>query len=128
MTQPSDMTLDDMLSVLVPAGFPTFDEFRRNPDKYRDRPEQLFESAEASTQTFRRAVVKQKYCWRNTYPCDSLEQIERIAREEGFNVNDLEMQPGVISKTGTNRDQVEITVHFWPKDEFAAMGGVVANG
>lgn len=127
MTQRSEMGLEDMLEVLIPQGFPTFDEFRKNPDKYRNRADQLLESADTSTQSFRKALTKQKYCWRNTYLCDSLEKIERIAKEEGFTVDDLEMQPRVLSTTGTSQATIEIMVHFWPKAEFKAMGGVVAN-
>lgn len=121
------MELDDMLAVLIPAGFPTFDQFKKDPDKYRVAGNHLFESADASTITLRKALSKQKYCWRNEYKCKSLEQLETIAKNEGYSVDDLEMQPKVYSLTGTNQEDIEIVVHFWPKDEFAAMGGIVAN-
>lgn len=127
----SSETLEkDELDWLLTRGFPTFDEFRKNPDKWRLRPEQLFESADASTQVphFRKLVSTQKWQWKDQFKCDSLEQIERIAKEEGFQVQDLEMEPLVNRIHGTSADnQVEIVVRFWPKSEFKARGGVVAN-
>jgi len=124
-----DISLEDILAFLIPRGFPTFDEFRRNPDKYRTRPEEILEHADGSTDIFRKALLTQKYFWRDQVDCGkSLEKIERICKEEGFSLMDLEMQPIVKPQNGTSKDgDVVIEVHFWPKSEFRARGGVVAN-
>lgn len=125
-----DMALEDMLEFLIPRGFPTFDEFKKNPDKYRINPEHLFESADGSVTTgMRKRLFRQKYYWRDQYDCgDSLEKVQRIAKDEGYEITDLEMQPRVATMDGTSKQgRVEITVHFWPKAEFKAMGGIVAN-
>jgi len=128
-TSEQDIDLDEAIHWLTKhTTFPTFDEFRKNPDKWRLRPEELFESADASTQTFRRQLKDQKYYWKDQFDCgDSLEKVERIAKEEGFTIGDLEMQPKARPKNGTSQDDMEIVIHFWPKVEFKAMGGIVAN-
>lgn len=123
-----DDTLEDMLEYLVPRGFPTFDEFKKDPDKYRLRADHLFESADGSTRSFRKQLVTQRYFWKDQYDCgSSLEKVERIAKEEGYGIHQLEMCPKVRSMTGTSKETVETVVQFWPKAEFKAMGGVVAN-
>lgn len=115
---------------LIKVGFPTFDEFRKNPDKYRKGADELFASADASTQNpgMRRKLDSQKYMWRNQYVCSSLEQIERIAKEEGFQANDLEMLPITRKLHGTDEQgDIEIIIQYWPKGEFQAMGRVSTN-
>jgi hypothetical protein len=124
-----DLDMDSAIEFLVNRhGFPTFDEFRKNPDKWRMREDELFASADASTQTFKQALQTQKYQWKDEYLCDSLEQVERIAKDEGFKISDLEMQPAVRTVNGTSPGgPVEIIVRFWPKEELKVMGGIVAN-
>lgn len=123
------MDLEDMLALLVPMGFPTFDQFKKNPDKYRIGVEQLFESADGSTTMGREKLATQTYYWRDQYDCGtSLEKVERIAKEEGYGIGDLEMQPKVHKLDGTSGEGRRwICVHFWPKAEFKAMGGIVTN-
>lgn len=129
MIAPSDIELPGIIDYLTQhTNFPTFDEFKKNPDKYRARADELFESVDGSSHTFRKRIKKQSYMWRDQYKCDALENIERICREEGFTPFQLEMEPTVRLLNGTSADgDVEIIVRFWPKDEFRARGGVVAN-
>jgi len=117
------------LDWLCQHGFPSFDEFRSNPDKYRKRPEELFESADSSTTVFRDAVKKQVYMWKDQYTCRTLEELERIVKGEGFEIKDLEMEPLVRPMEGSSKQgSLEIVIKFWPRAEFAAMGKVVPNG
>jgi len=124
----SDIDLELAIDCLIKRGFPTFDEFCKNPDKYRIAKEELFKSVDSSSQVFRNQIKGQKYIWKGDYPCASLEQVERIAKDEGFTIDQLEMRPGVRPINGTDPNgPMEILIQFWPKDEFKAMGGVVAN-
>lgn len=115
-----DIELDEVLPQLIKAGFPTFDEFKKNPDLYRKGREELLESADKSSQVFRDAVHKQNYMWRDAYTCRTLEELERVCKSEGFEVNDCQMRPIVKS---TSKGRVNITVQFWPANEFEARGG-----
>lgn len=120
-----EINWQEALPHLIKKGFPTFDEFRKNPDKWRKRPDDILESVDRSTQTFRDDVKDQKYLWEDKYEVDSLEDIERICREEGVNRGDLEIEP-VIRQA--NEGKVEIFVRFWAPEKWAAKGKVSTNG
>lgn len=113
------------LPQLIKMGFPTFDEFKKNPDKWRKRPDEILESADQSTQAFRNDVKTQRYFWEDKYEVDSLEDIERICREEGVNRGDLEMEPIVRQ---VNEGKVEVLVRFWAPEKAAEKGMVSTNG
>jgi hypothetical protein len=126
--QRSDIDLDECMPWLIAHGFPTFDEFKRSPDKWRKRPDEILESADSSTLTFRNAVERQRYMWRDQYSFGSLEQIERVCKEEGYSPSDLEMEPIVRPLHGSSREgKVEIVIRFWPKDEWMRKGKVITN-
>ena len=119
MTQPfDDIDMGDAIEWLTKhTHFPTFDEFKKNPDKWRLRPEEIFESIDASSVSMRKAVQGQKYFWKNLYECNSLEQLDRIAKEEGFSPDQLEMKPIARPLHGTSADNgLEIIVEVWPKN------------
>lgn len=110
------------------SNFPTFEDFCKDPDRWRNRKDSIFESADQSSQTFKKQVKSHRYSWKDQYLCESLEQIERIAKEEGFTPFDLEMSPHVKPMYGTDqKGKVEIIIQFWPKDEFSSRGGVVMD-
>lgn len=122
--------LDAIIHTLTTrSNFPTFDEFRKNPDKWRERPEEILEAVDSSSHTFRDVIKRQVYFWRDTHECKSLEQVERIAREEGYDLSGLEMEPLVRPLHGSlaNHD-MEVVIRFWPKLEFKLRGGLVMNG
>lgn len=126
------MSLDDMLAYLIPRGFPTFDEFKRNPDKYKIGGEQMLASVDRSITNDpqkRKQLVKQRYFWRQDQELKSLEAVQKRAREEGFDPDkDIEMLPGVRLIDGTSAGgRVEIHVHFYPRFELQLMGAVVPN-
>ena len=75
---------------------------------------EIFESVDSSSMTFKKQLVKQKYFWRDTHACDSLEQVQRICKEEGYSPLDLEMEPKNFTPIdGTlQRGRVEIIVAF----------------
>lgn len=122
----SDIDLADAMPALIAMGFPTFDQFRKNPDKWRKGTNEVLESADLSSVTFKDSVKRQVYMWRNKYTCKTLEQLETICKSEGYNPKDLQMRPIVKPINGTsNQGQVEIVIQFWPQDEFEARGGKI---
>lgn len=122
----SDIELDEALPALIAMGFPTFDQFRKDPDKYRKGKDEVLASADVSSHTFKDQVKRQVYMWRDKYTCKTLEQLETICKSEGFDPKDLQMRPIVKPVNGTSHQgQVEIVIQFWPADEFEARGGKV---
>lgn len=113
------------------TSFPTFEEFKANPDKYRARPDELFESIDALNVEWKERVSSVKYYWRGIYECKTLHRIYDIAMNEGYQGSDLEMEPIAEAMDGTSNNhltRVSVRVNVWPKEEFKASGGVVANG
>ena len=130
MDRDSDTETMIPFEALARMGFPSFDEFKKNPDKWRKASDEIFSSVEASTQIKRqrRALKRQKFMWKDIYECDSLEKVQQIAKNEGFEPNDLEMVPLARQMDGTSQDgRLEIVIHFWPRDEYKALGGVCTN-
>lgn len=129
MTQLYDGEFEVQLEhIITKCGFPTFDEFRKYPDKWRKGTDELFKSIDESSITFRKLIKDTKYYWKDQILCKSLEQVERIAREEGFKIQDLEMCPQKRAVGGMNESAgVEMVIQIWPRDEFVKMGGKVVN-
>ena len=122
----SDIDLEDAMPALIAMGFPTFDQFRKNPDKWRKGTHEVLESADQSSVTFKNSVKRQVYMWRNQYTCKTLEELERVCTSEGYSPKDLQMRPIVKPVNGTsNQGKVEIVIQFWPQNEFEARGGKV---
>lgn len=129
MMTPNSNPLDiEGLDWLVAHGFPTFAEFQKNPDKWRQNPDQIFESIQDSSVALKRLIKDQRLWWRDQYKVRSEEQLERICREEGYSGNDIELEVLVRPLHGTQaHNDVETIVRVWPKAEFRLRGGVVAN-
>lgn len=125
----SNADLNESLAWLTEhTNFPTFAEFSKNPDKWRARKDDIFEAIDRNAQTYK--VFKHEYYWRGVYKVDSLEKIQKLAEEEGYQGTELEMEPIADRLLGDPNDydkQITLKVNIWPKSEFKAMGGVVAN-
>jgi hypothetical protein len=117
----------DCLAVLISEGsFPSFDEFRKNPDKYRERPDALFESIDRSMIVGRKDLARQRIYWRYGKEAFTLGKLERVCKENGYSLKDVDMVPFRISNnTGTGKD--EILVRVFPKSELQTMGVTVPN-
>jgi hypothetical protein len=108
------------------TNFPTFEEFKKNPDKWRAHKDEIFESIQNGSSTYR--LGKVRYFWRGIYEASSLENLQKIAEEEGFNGLEIEMEPRATERISLNPYKIyDVDVNVWPKGEFKAQGGVVAN-
>ena len=127
MTERSNLPdIEEYMPFLVSAGFPTFDQFRKNPEKYRLERYQLFESVQNSTTIDRKQLAKQKMYWRFGKKPISFSELERIITEEGFKIEDIEVMPfRDKNASGTGKDV--IYVRFFPKIEIKLMGGIIPN-
>ena len=93
-------------------GFCTFEEFRKNKDKWRANPEAGLVSVENAGTLFKGRIRKVKYELEG-YPCDSLEAVQAQAKVMGFMDKDLVSFPVPHNHLAGKFD---ILVRFFHKD------------
>ncbi len=115
------------LATLVAEGsFPSFEEFAKNPDKFREQKEHLFIAIDGSMLDNRKELGKQKIFWRYGKESFTLEKLQRVCADHGYSPEDVDMMPfRMKNATGTGRD--EILVRVFPKSELKLMGAVLPN-
>ena len=89
---------DDLVKDPKKYGLPTFEEFCKNPKAFRKNPEESFLHAETGSTIFYKNV---KHRWFiDGFECKSLEEVERIARDQGYEISDLDLEPEIIPAGG----------------------------
>ena|SRR6185312_8243912 len=76
-------------------GFPTFEEFRRNPDRWREQPEGVFATVEKAGNLFKGYIRRIKYELEG-YRFETLHEVQRAARNMGYRDSDLTFQPEMV--------------------------------
>ena len=111
----ADTQLDDIYDDPTAFGLPTFDEFRRNSEKYLGRDDdRLAEVSRGSTQLDKHV---QKHIYEiEGYRCKSLEEVERIALSQGIQLRELDYVP-VVTPTSAGKCDVKVT--FKRRNEIA---------
>lgn len=100
MDRPTDIQLEDMLNNPKAYGLPTYEEFAANPEKWRKARESVFEMVDiGSTNGLKNYVVKHEYEILG-YKCKTLEEVQRIADNEGLEVSKLEIKPEILPQGG----------------------------
>lgn len=102
------LTVEELLGNPRKYGFPTFAEFAKNPDKFRTSSDDRLARVDESTQTFKHIVERQTYKILG-YKVKTLEEVERIAKNEGFDLKNCKFVPQVIPTTA---GKCEIIVEF----------------
>lgn len=115
----NSLTLDDIMADPTRFGMPTFDEFSKNPDKYKSRADDLLEKADVGSVNLKNIVRKYKYQVFG-FDCDSLERVERIMKEEGHISTDFNMVPEIIP---CGQNKCEILVKFELKQQSSLIKG-----
>lgn len=118
------MLLDDLIQN---HGFPTFEQFVKNPELLRRSREEIFESIQDGSTAYK--LGKIRYFWRGVWEAKSLEKLQQIAKEDGgFSGDELEMEPIATERISLDpRKTYDVDVNVWPKGEMRARGGIVAN-
>jgi len=98
-----DVSFDDVIDDPKRFGMPSFDEFCKNPDKYRKRDDDLLASADDGAQTFRKLVRKNIY-FVDGYRCNTIEEAERVMKGEAGACDKYEMRPQIIPLSGGQCD------------------------
>ena len=89
-------------------GVPTFEQFAKNPGFFRINPEETFLLAETGSTIFKKNIKKYRF-FIDGYECKSIEAVERIAIDQGYRREDLDICPEIISVGG---GKVEFHVKF----------------
>lgn len=96
-------------------GIPTFEQYAKNRDFYfrhfYGHEEDILASADRGS-NIRDTIVKHKYEL-DGYHCNSLEEVERVAKGQGIPLKSLEYRPEMIPLGG---GKYEILVRFNTKD------------
>jgi hypothetical protein len=111
LAKTEDVFSEENQLLLSKMGFPTFDEFKKNPDSYRAVKDQLLASADQGSVDLRSLVRSHKYEILG-YACKNLEMVQRVASDEGIAIDQLEMKPEIIPIGGGKCD---ILVRFEKK-------------
>jgi len=79
-------------------GVPTFEQFAKNPGFFRVNPEEAFLHAETGSTIFKKHIKYRFFI--DGYECKSIEEVERIAVDQGYRREDLDICPEIIPAGG----------------------------
>lgn len=105
-------SIDDVLESPEAFGWVSFENYKRNRDKYVGRDDDEFALIDRGS-TLINNVRRQIYEVEG-YRVKSLDEAERVAKNMGYDIRDLEAKPEVI-QAGTN-GQYDILVRILAKD------------
>lgn len=119
-----------MAHIHATTNFPTFEQFRKNPEQWRKNEEDIFESLSMMEAFFKKRIKNVTYLWHGKYKCKTLEQLQNRSRGEGYKGTDLEYQPRVKPTYGTSNlhdSSVDVQVDVYSKTEVKLMGGIATD-
>jgi hypothetical protein len=93
-------------------GLPTFEEFRKDPEKYLGRDDDRLAEVSRGGENIREIVQRHIYEIEG-YRCKTLEEVERIAANQGIPLRELDYRPQVVPNSGGKCD---ILVRFVNKN------------
>lgn len=107
----TEADMEDIKANPAKYGAPTFEEFKRNPEKWTGRHDDLLSSADKGSQILK-GVQKHIYEIEG-YRCSTLEEVEKIAASQGIPIRSLDYRPELIPLGG---GKANILVKFVSKD------------
>ena len=113
MSWTPDTTLDDVLENPNKFGAPTFEEFKRNREKYLGREDDKLAFADRGSTILRRDIKKHIYEIEG-YRCKTLEEVERVASSQGIPLKQLDYKPELIQ---CGAGKYDVIVKFVPDKE-----------
>lgn len=106
-------SIADLIKNPEKYGFCSFAEFRKNKEKWKFSAERIFEAVQAAGVAHKKRLKKLRYEV-NGHRAETLEQVQRIAREEGMDMNTLDIWPEIIDLGG---QWCDILVKFMSRTE-----------
>jgi hypothetical protein len=92
----------------------SYEEFAKNPNKYRRSPERLLSSVDRGSQLIGGYVQKQVYEVEG-YACETLEQVESMAKNMGISLRELRAFPEILPETSY---KAKLLVRFLGPDSY----------
>lgn len=93
------------------VGLPSFEEFKRNRNKWIKQEDEDFGLVDQGPQSIKRCVQKHIYEIEG-YRCKSLEEVERVAASQGIPIHELDYRPQLIPM---GAGKCDVLVKFVPK-------------
>lgn len=99
------------------VGFCTFEEYRKNPDKWRFKTDQLLTSLDDGirNEKLKQQIAGTKF-FMEGYRCDSIEKVEALATDMG--VPRKEIVVGGIVREKTDNGKFYLNIHMMSKSNY----------
>ena len=110
-----DANLEDVMEDPKSFGLPSFDEFVKNPETLLGRDDERLQEVDRGSNNLNKVVRRQIYEIEG-YRCKTLEEVERVAKNMGINLREMDYQPQVEPNTSGKFD---IKVRFVSKAQRA---------
>ena len=107
----------DMPDELKGTGFPSFQEYCRNPGRWKKPSGEMFGKIDEGGHSLRHLLVPGWSYEILGRRCKTLEEVEKIAINEGYNIDHLDAKPQLEKVPGGSGSQQKYRVHivFEPK-------------
>lgn len=106
---------EDLLSDPSKFGFPTFEEFARDPERYLGREDEVLALADEGCSILRKSNLVRKHVYEiEGFKCKSLEEVQKVAKSQGIPLTELDYSPVIIPR---GAGQCDVLVKFIPKAE-----------
>ena len=93
------VTVEDIIRDPNAYGMPSFDQFRKDPDKFRDSEGARMGRLDQGSRVFNNLVEKQTYKYKK-WETTSLEEFQRVLKNEGKDFMNMKLCPQVIPTKG----------------------------
>lgn len=111
--QNEDTLWNELISDPKKFGFPTFDEYVANREKFLGDSEEALSTADRGSTVLNRTVKRHIYEIEG-YRCKSLEEVERIAKSQGIDIRALDYRPQLVQ---AGAGKFDVIVRFVSKSE-----------
>lgn len=93
-------------------GFPSLERWQKDREKYLGSADEILASADKGSELLSRTVKRHIYELEG-YRCKNLEEVERVAREQGINLKQLDYRPQLVQ---AGAGKFDVIVRFVSKN------------
>lgn len=108
-----DATWEELSANPEKFGLPSFDRWAKEREKFMGTEDEVFASADKGSTLLSRSVQRHIYEIEG-YRCKNLEEVERVAREQGINLKALDYRPQLVQ---SGAGKYDIIVRFVSKGQ-----------
>ena len=108
-----NVTFEEFSSNPEAYGFPSFERYQKERDKFVGHEEEILASADKGSTNLSRTVSRHVYEIEG-YRCKNLEEVERIAKSQGIDLRALDYRPELIQ---AGAGKFDIIVKFISKND-----------